>query len=396
MSPVCCVYSPCLCRAFSGSLLSHDSYVFLDVAYIAAALKPILNHKIDERSTNGVAKFSGKELVHHKLQSGAELASTTLLSYRDDLVKRGILRREFASFLWEDPTRKQAVPQKSLQGILEELGVAIPLPQSPATQDGERDCTDLLVLMRLDKQPDEGDRDGIEKVMGGETGKLRAVWKFGFGGAPYGFPEEVIALCHRLGKVSPNIYWRHGALFSRKECGVPAKAKALVRYDEKSETLTFETSGREEWDFVSLRFAISAVRHVTVKFPGVFWEGWVACWQHPDQRMYYLAGSTDHLNGPRVSIVLVALAIPPSVRKWVFSVPEALRSSSCCSWLLVRTTLGVRYEPQPYFFSVVFLLYILCAYSFFAVANSYLLFLCGDFDRGLRLFPFVPWGTSYR
>lgn len=336
-------------------LLSRDNYVFLDVAYIAAALKPILNHKIDERGPNNVPRFSGKELVHHRLSSGAELSSMMLLICRDDLVKGGILRREFASFLWEDPARTQAVPQKSLQGILEELGVAIPLPQSPAAEDVERaagggccppcgmqlrclspcsflpyfrtadesDCTDLLVLMRLKKQPAQRDRDGIAQLMGGTTRKLRAEWKFGFGGAPYGFPEEVIALCHRLGDSAPTIYWRHGALFSREECGVPAKAKALVTYDEVPQLLVFETSGQEEWDFVSLRFAVSAVRHVTVKFQGVFWEGRVVCWQHPDECMYHLAGSEDRLNGPRVSMVLIVLVIPPSARILVFSDSEA-------------------------------------------------------------------------
>lgn len=335
--PLCHVHCLCLRRAFSGTLLSRDSYVLLDVAYIAAALKPILNHKIDESSTDGTPMFSGKKLEDHTLQSGAKLSRTTLKIYRNVLVKRGILRRDFASFLWEDPTRRHAVPQKSLQGILEELGVAIPLPQSPATEDEdeERDCTDLLVLMRLDKHPTETHRVAIERVMGSETGGLKAVWKFGYGGAPYGFPEEVIALCHRLGDVSPTIYWRHGALFTRKEDGVFAKAKALVRYDEESETLTFETSGREEWDFTSLRFAISAVRHVTVKYRGVFWEGWVACWQHTEEAMYHLAGSKDHLNGPRVRMVFVAVAIKPSASerfRWSLGVEiVVVRQLFCCA-----------------------------------------------------------------
>lgn len=33
------------CRAFSGTLISHDIYVVLDVMWLAGVLKPILDHR---------------------------------------------------------------------------------------------------------------------------------------------------------------------------------------------------------------------------------------------------------------------------------------------------------------------------------------------------------------
>lgn len=35
----------CLYRAFSGTLISHDVFIALDVVWLAGVLKPILDHK---------------------------------------------------------------------------------------------------------------------------------------------------------------------------------------------------------------------------------------------------------------------------------------------------------------------------------------------------------------
>ena len=297
-------------------LLSVDSYVFLDVAYIAGALKPILNHKTDEK-VDGIDVFSGKKLLPCALKSRMWLSKTELLIYRDELVKRGVLRRDFASFLWEDPGREEEVPQASLQTILVNLGVAIPLlPEENPPRRGmcfppfyrphpsvlpNDVCTDLLVLMRLNEDPTSKMRDEIKKLSDEPTEvPLKAVWEFKCGGAPYGFPEAVIAFCHRLGEVSRLVRWRHGALFTRKVYREAANAKALVIFDKKTETLTFQTMGRGEWDYVSLRFAVSAVRHVTRDFLGATWDGYIVCSKHEGQQMYRLASSSDMHDGPKV------------------------------------------------------------------------------------------------
>lgn len=295
-------------------LLSVGGYVFLDVAYIAGALKPILNHKTNEKK-RGIDVFSGRELQPRVLKSQIRLSKGNLLMYRDELVKKGILNREFAAFLWEDPGRKEDVPQASLQKILVDLGVAIPLPEGQVRGQGmsiptwcrphpsnlpNDDCTDLLILMRLNEEPTSRMRDDVKKLSDELTEThLKAVWEFKCGGAPYGFPEAVIAFCHRLGDVS-NLCWRHGALFTREEDGQAAKAKSLVIFDKSTETLTFETMGREEWDYVSLRFAVSAVRYVTRDFSGAVWDGHVACTKHEGRKMYYLASSSDLHDGPKV------------------------------------------------------------------------------------------------
>lgn len=297
-------------------LLSVGGYVFLDVAYIAGALKPILNHKTNEKR-RGIDVFSGKEIQPCVLRSQIRLSKATLISYRDELVRKGILNRDFAAFLWEDPGRQEDVPQESLQKILIDLGVAIPLPEGQERRRGSMriptccrphpsilpndDCTDLLILMRLNEEPSSRIRDEISRLSGerAET-HLKAVWEFKCGGAPYGFPEAVIAFCHRLGDVSSSLRWRHGALFCREEDGEAAKAKSLVIFDKtmETETLTFETMGREEWDYVSLRFAVSAVRYVTREFSGAVWDGHVACTKHEGKKMYNLASSSDL--GPEV------------------------------------------------------------------------------------------------
>lgn len=291
-------------------------------------LKFILNNIITDESATAFRQLSGRDLVDHFVQSGSALRSATLSRYRDDLIKDGILDRQFASFLWEDPATQQEGPQAALLGILDDFGLAIPLSRiqetpssilhplrNPATRtrDEHRGCTDLLVPMRLGKQPTEDicKENAMARNPGGQSDNLslKLLWRLEVDGSPFGFAGEVIALCHRLGDRSSTIRWRHGGLFARAESGTEANAKALVVYDEMERTISCETIGREKWDFVSLRIVVSAVRHVTLKYPDAIWTGRVMCPNH-ESTMYVLATSTDTRYGPRVRAHLIPRACP--------------------------------------------------------------------------------------
>lgn len=278
------------------------------------------------------------------------LRTPSLQSGREDLVNRAILRQDFARFLWnlED---QQEVKQAALQSILVEIGVAIPLPldenrngieaaeskEEPhpgQEQDGspsDDDSGDLLVIMRLQAADAttqanlEGARAAYDRGSNRTKRRiLKAMFKFDHGGAPHGLPERVMALCHKIGMLSPGARWRLGGLFILHERLQPEEndehkhCAVIVEYDKKLKVLSIEALGQSEREFEALRFVISAVFHIARDFPGVGWTAWLECGMAHGEKMYHLATSY----GKEVSRHVSA-----SARHFVFVVISAHESN---------------------------------------------------------------------
>ncbi len=178
--------------------------------------------------------------------------------------------------------------------------------------------------------------------------------------------------------------------FSREERGVPAKAKALVTYDEESQLLAFETCGQDEWDFVSLRFAISAVRHVAMKFQGG--QGDVLA---TPGSMYVPPGRIGRPLEWAPSEGCVDCC-PPAARICVLSDSDARGLPLRCSWdFRARTTvLGIRNVQHP--FVSVTITVVLDKLCVFVVFCDQMYLICSNLTRRARSLTLGALGTSYR
>eukprot|EP00903_Cladosiphon_okamuranus_P010804 g10207.t1 len=310
-------------RAFSGTVISHNAFVVLDVMWLAGVLKPILDHRGATKNRNLQPVFADRVLNSESID---------LLSQAEDLVDKGILWRAFARFLWKldgrdtgDLNDPPKMDQRKFEEILEEIGVAIPLPVStkafaeendggnaPATgvirtlEDGVVDGKDLLVIMRLPEEATPKMRETLSSVRepavssGGISDEntrvkaVKAVFEFDHAGAPHGLPERVMALAHQIGTFHPEARWRHGGLFILNSGGDGHAASMIVEYDRTRRTFSIEALGQTTPYFRAVQFLISALFHVARDFPGAAWTGWMECrMNHPGQKIYHLAPSND-------------------------------------------------------------------------------------------------------
>ena len=284
----------------------------------------------------------GTPLYHRMVQVFADRVlnsgSIDMLYEADDLVDRGILRKGFARFLWKldglDVRGLKNSPNMEptkFEEILEELGVAIPLPlpsldtfldehgtsNAPVAGmigtpgDGVDGGKDLLVIMRLPQEADTKMRETLSSVrqpalssgdVGGGSTRVRAVFEFDHAGAPHGLPERVLALSHKIGIFSPRARWRHGGLFILHQDSSGGASSMIVEYDKRLKTFNIEALGKTTPYIQAVQFVISAMFHVARDFPGASWTGWMECgMNHPGEKMYHLAPSTD--NQARASIL---------------------------------------------------------------------------------------------
>eukprot|EP00752_Nemacystus_decipiens_P010711 g9538.t3 len=306
-------------RAFSGTVISHDVFVVLDVMWLAGVLKPILDHRDVTTDEMGDPVFANRNLN-----------SPTLLNWATELVLRGILRGGFARYLWrldehhpEGVDASHVMEPAKFEEILDGLGVAIPLPEpsnvpavdenversTPAAGetkvhgDGDvrRDGVDLLVIMRLPPEADAKTRANLslardaalrlDDSSGRGNSSLKAVFQFDHAGAPHGLPERVMALGHKIGVFSPAARWRLGGLFLLHG----SASSMILEYDKKGRTLCIEVLGQTTQDIIkALQFMISAQYQVARDFPGAGWTGWVGCGMgHKGEKMYDLATSHE-------------------------------------------------------------------------------------------------------
>eukprot|EP00903_Cladosiphon_okamuranus_P010529 g9959.t1 len=314
-------------RAFSGTVISHDVFVVLDVRWLAGVLKPILDHRGVTKNKKGRPVFANRELT-----------GSNLLTWARELVGRGILREGFARFLWslktlstESVDDSHEMEPAMLEEILDEMGVTIPLPEaSLTTPDDEssesstavaavtkspgdggdaprRHVVDLLVIMRLPLEADAETRDHLSSArqaaltrgdtIDGGNRSLKAVFEFDRAGAPHGLPERVMALSHRIGAFSPRARWRLGGLILLHNTCSSRVSSMILEYDKKNKTFSVEALGQTTPEIRAVQFVISAFFHVARDFPGASWTGWMECAMgHDGEKMYHLATPNEKEN----------------------------------------------------------------------------------------------------
>lgn len=285
---------------FAGHILRVDSGhgIFLDVVWLSGVLKPVMDHKLRRRI------FEGELSV-----------------MRDDLVDRGILRWQFAKYLWRSLLDHATMPCEdqvmvALFRVLVSLGVALPLGRakfsiteevSSASKDGDQHPQDMLVIMRLPERCTAEQEEQLSSLVtkgrrGAQEVTLR--WRFDAAGSAYGLLERLIASCHLIGELEQGLCWRQGAVFkSHAMANADGSGRrkirlytVVVRYDsvytdgcsDPDRVLTVRMIGPLENDRVwtALRHIASSMVMISKDWPGVLWEGWPECPEHPTIRMY--------------------------------------------------------------------------------------------------------------
>lgn len=259
------VYSHC--REYEGTVLSVGSYVFLDVDWLAKVLEPLLNHKgIEDRG--GTRSFGDVEVT----QQWQEYSLRKLQG-------KGILEQRLAAFLWPGYT-------EHVLAALARIGLTFPCP---GDDDGG-----LVVLLRLPETRPLYVGQHIANFNEGHGQKsLTMHWKMPYGVPPGGI-ERIVSRCSSLGKTSK--FWRFGALVrvgaTRKEGekgddGVE-RSWFLLEYDSYGQELVVSVWGdlKKAAAWAILSYISAVVREMTQQYPGLRWEAFVGCPDHPGEAMY--------------------------------------------------------------------------------------------------------------
>ncbi|CAM9525926.1 unnamed protein product [Scytosiphon promiscuus] len=304
---------------FAGQIIVVDNggIIFLDVGWLENALKPILDHTLQDEP---VPRHLGK--------------------MRDELCHNGQLRLEFARYLWSR-VMKIAISDglfDALCRVVVNLGVAFPLEASSSPADGSGPATpgqsdgsrrDMLVIMRLSESCEPRQERDLEELISEVTHKhekeVTFKWKFDSAGPPYGLVERVIASCHVVGMVKMGLSWRYGAAFNSHAMATGGGADRLytfvIRYDVTScgerRTLSLRMFGPLEDDRVwaALRWVASSVVNLSAEWRGVLWDGWPECARHPLERTYFATPNEARAGG-----LLLPDAAPGMI----------LRACDCC------------------------------------------------------------------
>ncbi|CAM9712409.1 unnamed protein product [Ectocarpus fasciculatus] len=249
-------------REFDGSLVRHETFVFLDVVWLARILKPLLNHK-DEETFDGFVNLGDTGDTKITLEGPSDIASW------ERLKSEGVLEPRLADAMWPNGLSEYVLP------TLASLGLAFPLENDPAGG--------LVVLLRL--QPERPERVGtvIDTFCLDQTPAFNATWKV-FLGVPPGAIEKVLTRCCSLGGVQ--IFWRngvlvHGGMGDQDGHGIFA---AVLEYSSADNELTAEILGDISFSaaWVALAYVMSAVSLMLLDFPGLRWRGSMQCPQHGD------------------------------------------------------------------------------------------------------------------
>lgn len=254
----------CACRDFDGSLVRHDTFVFLDVVWLARILKPLLNHK-DQQTFDGLAKLGDTgDACIITLHDSSDIASWRRLK------REGILEPRLAHAMWPAGLSNYVLP------TLLSLGLTFPLENDP--------CGGLAVLLRLSSDRPARVGNVTDAFCASNTPAFSASWKI-FLGVPAGAIEKVLTRCCRIGGVQT--FWRFGVLVHGgfSDGGESSGIFAVVleyssTYNKLTAQVYGDVSNPAPWG--ALSFVISAVRLMLLDFPGLRSEGSVECPQHGD------------------------------------------------------------------------------------------------------------------
>lgn len=247
-------------REYQGSIVRHGVYVFLDVAWLAAILKPLLNHRDGEDPCSGSLSLGDTGIT---LDTDEQIASWRRLKHN------GVLEPALARVLWPNGLSNYVLP------TLDSLGLTHPL-------DGDS-AEGLVVLLRLGKERPEGVGKELDDFRRDHRAVLSVTWKV-FMGVPPGAIEKVLTRCCCIGVL--RTFWRFGVLI-QGGFGSVAAAKTfalLIEYSHDKTELDMKVYGdigtAAPWAALSL--GISVVRAMCFEFPGLRWRASLQCPQHDE------------------------------------------------------------------------------------------------------------------
>ena len=268
--------------AFAGQILRIDSDegIFLDVVWLSKVLSPILSHKLHAE----------------------DFPTTALKRQRDSLVRRGVLRWDFVQHIWRDVLAPAKQGSKGrvveyLFRVLLKLGVILPLGRQAVLSDRRGSHTshgDMLVIMRLPEECSDEQRRAIDSSVVNvrqDCQEVKLKWEFDAAQAPYGLVERLISSCHVIGEVEQDLCWRYGALFTshQRTWGDNRSVrlyKFVISYDNCMLSLRMIGPLSNDRVLDALRYVASAMVVLSMEWPGVRWEGWLDCPNHPKARIY--------------------------------------------------------------------------------------------------------------
>ncbi|CAM9442278.1 unnamed protein product [Ectocarpus sp. 13 AM-2016] len=249
-------------REFDGSLVRHETFVFLDVVWLARILKPLLNHK-DEETFDGLVNLGDTGDTRVTLEDPLDMVSWFRLK------NEGVLEPRLACALWPDGLSEHVLP------TLASLGLTFPLENDPA--EG------LVVLLRQKQDCPESVGKVIDTFCLEHIPAFSASWKI-FLGVPPGAIEKMLTRCCNLGGV--RTFWRSGVLVhgGRGYQGGHDMFAVVLEYSSANNELTANIFGdiSTPTPWMVLSYVMSAVSLMMRDFPGLRSRGSLKCPQHGD------------------------------------------------------------------------------------------------------------------
>ncbi|CAM9376460.1 unnamed protein product [Laminaria digitata] len=247
-------------REFDGSLVRHETYVFLDVVWLARILKPLLNHKDQET-------FDGSVILGDTGDARITLDGPEDITSWRRLKSEGILEPRLACAMWPAGLSKYVLP------TLLSLGLTFPLENDAAGG--------LVVLLRLESSCPARVGEVIRTFCSENTPAFSARWKF-FLGVPAGAIEKVLTRCCSIGGVQT--FWRFGVLVHGGFGDRSGVFAVVLKYASADNELTAQVYGHisNPAPWAALSYVISAVRFMLLEAPGLRSRGSLECPQHGD------------------------------------------------------------------------------------------------------------------
>lgn len=140
-------------REHEGSLVRHETYIFIDVTWLATILKPLLNHRDDVDPVDGSICLGD---THITFEDDSHIASWNRLK------EQGILETGLAQIMCPNGLSNYVLP------MLDALGLAYPLDGDSA---GGR-----VVLIRLKEERPEVVGKELNDFRRNEPAVLSACW----------------------------------------------------------------------------------------------------------------------------------------------------------------------------------------------------------------------------
>lgn len=244
-------------RESEGSLVRHENFVFLDVTWLVTIVKPLLNHKDTENRDGDVCLGEmGDSIV--TLEKHEDIRSWNRLK------REGVLEPELAVVIWPKLS-KYVLPTLAC------LGLTFPLEGDPAGG--------LVVLLRLPEERPDSVGEDLEEFRKKHKAVLSVHWSMHLG-VPPGAIEKVLTRCCYIGAVQT--FWRFGVLVKGNFLGQDRGGGSfalLMEYSLDKAELLMEVYGNivTAAPWTALAYGLSAVRTMTLGFPGLPWRGYLKC-----------------------------------------------------------------------------------------------------------------------